>query len=112
MVTLDNCQDYRHRPCRDWLVRAACELGGQVAYVQESTMAAPEVAQMRFQVMVGAYAGGWLGDPSDPLLRSRTCEPTCGPGQVCQNRTCVSADSPPCTTAKEPTAPNATRCTD
>lgn len=97
MVTLENCQDYRTRPCQDRLVREACQLGGHVAYVQAPSNAEPELGQMRFRVMIGAYAGQWLGDPNDPLRLSRTCEPACSPEQICHNRTCIdAADLQPC----------------
>lgn len=76
VVTLQNCQDFRTRPCRDWLVEAACGLGGQVAYIHADARRAdsPVVEPMRFRVMVAAYASDLRPDmANDPVAKALAC---------------------------------------
>jgi len=85
MVALENCQDYRSLPCSEWLRRAACEVGGQVAYLLDEGRPDPQfqVGPVTFHVMVAAYAADLpMSLEIDPVYRSRTggapCEPDAG----------------------------------
>lgn len=101
VVSLKNCQDYRTRPCRDWLAEAVCRLGGHVAYVDEGSNRigqfgpANQQTTVTYRVMAAAYASeiyGPLGD--DPIYRSRTCEPPCGKGKACVDGECAESAAP------------------
>jgi hypothetical protein len=68
VVSLENCQDYRDPPCRGWLTEAACELGGQVAYVPDETLR-DGFGAMTCTVTVAAYVADLRPDPeNDPVL--------------------------------------------
>jgi len=75
IVILEQCQDYRAAPCRNWLVDAACELGGHVAWLEESGRPDSGVSSMVFRVTVAAHVldlpadGG--GDPFEREMRRR-----------------------------------------
>jgi hypothetical protein len=98
LVTVETCEDYRTPPCRAWIEEEACKLGGQIAYVEESSRPdAPSVAPLRARVLIAAYVSDLRPDPeTDPVLRSRTCEPACGAGMRCVNRECVPASDADC----------------
>jgi hypothetical protein len=93
-VELDNCQDYRVPPCRTWLVDAACELGGHVAYLPEGGKPQTDFAPLRFRLLVAAYVADLRPDPeTDIVLKALTCDPPCTAGQVCSGGTCKPADA-------------------
>jgi hypothetical protein len=102
LVAVESCEDYRTPPCRGWIEEAACELGGQIAYVDASARPeAPGISPMRAQVLVAVYVADLRPDPeTDPVLRSRTCDPPCGAGMRCVNRECVTAAASDCPAAE------------
>jgi hypothetical protein len=92
VVTLENCQDYEMRPCSDWLVDAACELGGQVAYLpEEGGMPRDEfvVMPMTYRVIVSAYVADLRVPIEDnPVAKSRICSPECTGDESCVDGEC------------------------
>lgn len=58
MVALANCQDYEQQPCRNWLVKEACMLGGDVAYLRDEFPERSETGPVTYRVMVAAYLVG------------------------------------------------------
>ncbi|MCP4675135.1 MAG: hypothetical protein GY854_06440 [Deltaproteobacteria bacterium] len=98
MVTLENCQDYRSPPCREWLRRAACEIGGQVAYFTDEGRTNEQFGPVTFRVLVAAYVADLRYDPkTDPLYRSRLCDPPCKEDEKCEEGTCRPAAGADCT---------------
>ena len=96
LVTVETCEDYRTPPCRAWIEEAACRLGGQIVYADENPRPlSPATPPLRARVLVAVYVSDLRPDPeTDPVLRSRTCDPPCGAGMRCVNRECVPADAP------------------
>jgi hypothetical protein len=74
LVELSNCEDYREPPCRQWLEDAACELGGQVAYLPSEGRTRSGMGPVTFRVMVAAYLSELRPDPeSSPVDRALSC---------------------------------------
>ena len=72
MVTLENCQDYMTPPCLGRLEKAACGLGGAVAYFDEDQKPAADiVAPMTYRVLVAAYVADLVSGEDDPVLGSK-----------------------------------------
>jgi hypothetical protein len=93
VVALENCQDYRTEPCRGWLREAACELGGQVAYLPSEGREPSAFGPVTYRVLVAAYVADLRPEPAtDPVTRALTCDPACGAGEVCQHGRCRPAD--------------------
>ncbi len=89
MVSLKNCQDYQTLPCREWLRKAACEIGGQVAYFTERGRTNEQFGPVTYKVLVGVYVADLRYDPkTDPLYRSRFCDPACGDHEKCVEGEC------------------------
>ena len=70
VVALDNCPDYRTNPCRRWLVDAACDLGGQVAYITGGGRPDSGIGPVTFRVTVAAYAADLSGSLPEGAVRS------------------------------------------
>jgi hypothetical protein len=93
MVELENCQDYRTPPCREWLRKAACELGGQVAYKPVDDNLDAQTGPVTFRILVATYVGDMRGSiKDDPVYSSRICDPPCGKNEVCLDGTCKPSD--------------------
>jgi hypothetical protein len=74
LVELSNCEDYRDPPCRLWLEDAACELGGQVAYLPAEGRTQSGIGPVTFRVMVAAYLSKLRPDPeTNPVDRALSC---------------------------------------
>ncbi|MDD5308611.1 MAG: hypothetical protein PHU25_14935 [Deltaproteobacteria bacterium] len=74
LVELSNCQDYRVPPCRLWLEDAACELGGQVAYLPSEGRTQSGMGPVTFRVMVAAYLFELRPDPdANPVDKALSC---------------------------------------
>ena len=93
VVSLEHCQDYQIPPCREWLRRAACDLGGQVAYLDEYKRPRDPsdavINPIAFRVLVAAYVADLYGNvENDPVYRSRSCKPPCKEGMQCTDGKC------------------------
>jgi len=55
VVELQHCPDYEESPCRKWLIKAACSLGGDVAYFAEPVRPEYEYNAITYRVTVAAY---------------------------------------------------------
>ncbi|MCP4603104.1 MAG: hypothetical protein GY847_21750 [Proteobacteria bacterium] len=97
MVALENCQDYLTLPCSEWLRKAACELGGQVAYILEGGFPSNQFGPVTFKVMVAAYVADLRYNlDNDPIYRSRTCSPPCIGDEKCVDGACRPASEADC----------------
>jgi hypothetical protein len=65
VVALSNCQEYTSRPCRTWLEKAVCELGGEVAYLPDPKPPQNEIDAVNYRIIVAVFAGG---EPPDEGL--------------------------------------------
>lgn len=107
MVSLSNCQDYRTEPCLSWLRKAACKLGGHVAYSSTQSQPVNQTGHVTFKLMVAAYVADLRPDISgDPYLESRNCNPPCKSGERCENKVCVSVTSNDCEDLSEDASAN------
>lgn len=98
VVSLSHCQDYRIAPCREWLRRAACRLGGRVAYLDDYKRPTdPDdgvVNPVTFHVLVATYIADLYPNMSDdPIYRARACNPPCASGMRCKDGTCESSEN-------------------
>lgn len=66
VVSLQNCQQYHVNPCRKWLIKAVCEMGGQVAYLPEPEPPRNELDPVSFRVLVAVYTIGGPGAEEEP----------------------------------------------
>lgn len=72
-VLLENCQEYDTGMCRKWLIKKACNLGGEVAYLPDPQSPRDEFNNINYRVLVAVYAQeGPSITPSD----SGCAEPT------------------------------------
>lgn len=59
VVHLKNCQSYKSGPCREWLIKEACKLGGDVAYNEVNNMndGRPDntAGAITYQITIGTY---------------------------------------------------------
>lgn len=94
LVEVDNCQDYRFSPCRDWLEQAACELGGHVIYPPADPPPANDfTSPLRFRLLVAAYVSELRPDPeSDIIFNAVRCDPPCADGERCVGGRCAPAE--------------------
>ena len=68
MVSLQNCQEYHVNPCRQWLIDAVCQMGGQVAYLSDPEPPRNDFDPVNFRVMVAVYViGGPAGAAGGPV---------------------------------------------
>jgi len=56
VVALENCPDYNRGSCIRWLKKAACELGGEVAYLPDPRPPKDELDAVTYRVQVAVYA--------------------------------------------------------
>ncbi len=93
MVELTNCQDYRDPPCLNWLTKAVCELGGDVAYKPEDDNLDANTGTINFRLMVAAYVGDIRSDfGSNKVFDPTKCNPRCGEEEVCLDGKCQPKD--------------------
>ncbi len=98
MVSLENCQDYLTLPCREWLRKAPCEIGGQAAYLSDEYHPNSGIGPVTYKVMVAAYVADLRYNlEDDPIYRSRTCRPPCDNGYRCVDGTCKPVLDAGCT---------------
>jgi hypothetical protein len=105
LVELENCQDYRTPPCRNWLEEAACELGGHVIYLPEDAPPRNDfTAPMRYRVLVAAYVSALRPEPDDIVFTAVRCDPPCAEGERCVGGACEPAEDcdEPDTEAEDP----------
>jgi hypothetical protein len=114
MVALENCQDYRTPPCRNWLADAVCELGGQVAYFSEPDRPESQMGPVTFRILVAVYVADLRPDvANDVVMQSRVCDPPCKEGEICKGGQCRSASEADCDKpAPVKNEPKPDRCTD
>jgi len=74
MVSLKNCPEYEAGPCLAWLKKAACELGGDVAYQPRTPLrdGRPDrtAGTVTLQVTVAAFVAALPPSPDDPVLNA------------------------------------------
>lgn len=79
VVSLSNCQDYMAGPCKNWLIKEACKLGGDVAYPAEDLKrdGRPDnlAGTITVSVTVGAYVNHVVPGDNDPVLNASPAEP-------------------------------------
>ncbi|MDJ0761724.1 MAG: hypothetical protein QNJ97_01950 [Myxococcota bacterium] len=117
MVALKNCQDFRTQPCSNWLRKAACELGGQVAYLPPRDRPDSPMDAVNYRVFVAVYASDVRGDPADdPVVKARTCDPPCTEDERCVDGICKNAADCEAAAAalqkQEEATPSPERCTE
>jgi hypothetical protein len=114
MVSLENCQDYNFPPCRTWLEKAVCELGGQVVYEPEEGHRLNEFGPVTYRLLVAAYVADLRPSPDDPVFKSRLCDPRCAKDERCIDARCVA--NVPCAESETTPIPankeEATKCMD
>jgi hypothetical protein len=91
MVALENCPDYRMAPCREWLRKAVCELGGQVVYELEKTRPDSQIlSPVTYRVVVAVYVADLpYSLENDPIYKAKMCDPACGEKERCKDGECV-----------------------
>ncbi len=106
LVELENCEDYMRLPCRKWLTRAVCKLGGQVAYLPDqggpvldsSTLLRSQGGHVvdgpvTYRIIIAAYVADLVYDlDTDPVINSRICKPRCKENETCTNGTCKPSE--------------------
>ncbi|MBN2340607.1 MAG: hypothetical protein JXX29_07880 [Deltaproteobacteria bacterium] len=79
IVSLKNCPDYATAPCRQWLTREACLLGGDVAYgaTDPTRDGRPDqlAGDVTYTVTIGAYVSHVVPEKDDPVLNATPAEP-------------------------------------
>jgi hypothetical protein len=55
-VLVENCQEYHVGLCRKWIVKKACELGGEIAYLPNPEPPRNETNNINYRVLVAVYA--------------------------------------------------------
>jgi hypothetical protein len=74
LVSLKNCPEYEAGPCLAWLKKAACELGGDVAYQPQTPLrdGRPDrtAGTVTLQVTVAAFVAAVPPSPDDPVLNA------------------------------------------
>ncbi len=63
VVALKNCQEYTAGPCIKWLKKAACELGGEVAYLPDPAPPRDDFDATNFRVLVAVYTISTVDPP-------------------------------------------------
>jgi hypothetical protein len=130
VVALKNCQDYKSGLCLRWLTEAACQLGGQVAYLPkeggpvvdsqpvltEQGGALVTSDSVTYRILIAAYVADLnyhLAD--DPVYKAMVCDPHCKEGETCSDGKCKPSEDCPASKEKKKVEPDhfdTVRCTD
>jgi hypothetical protein len=80
VVALENCPDYNRGSCIKWLKKAACELGGEVAYLPNPHPPKDDFDAVTYRVQVAVYAvsdvsssEGVCEEPDDEASGTERC---------------------------------------